>query len=269
MPAFSIIHVGIYRHQQKLFNFSGAPMLGLIVSGVLYRRVVWPDGREQSERDLTPRFFLEPAGAKIDFDSSAQRENWVIQLRTEDLRYNPRLHRVELRDAGEWFAFPHAVDVPSDRLIYWRHQHERLRQAWASPVPRDRLWAKLTVNEILQFMLDQRPPATEFASPAAHLKTLIDEDAEHRLTLAQLARACGYSPTHLRVLFEREYAVSPLAYRNQRRITRVMELVTSSTLSVKQIARGTGFKHVSHLSNAFREALGMTVTEAIARHRRG
>ena len=268
MPAFSIIHVGVYRHEQTLKNFTGAPMLGLMVSGVLYRRVVWPDGRELSERNLTPRFSLEPAGTGIDFQSNSQRENWVVQLRTNDVRYNTRLHRVELYDGNEWFAFPHSVDVPSDRLIYWRHQHERLREAWASPVPRDRLWARLTVHEIFQFMLDQRPPA-EYASPAAHLKSLIDEDAEHRLTLAQLTKACGYSPTHLRVLFEREYSLSPLAYRNQRRITRVMELVTSSTLSVKQIARGTGFRHVSHLSNAFREAMGMTVTEAIAQHRRG
>jgi AraC-like DNA-binding protein len=266
MFRFSLRHVGVYRHAQSLRDFTGPPMIVLLVSGVTYRRAIWPDGRQEVWRQPSPRFCIDPEGLRTDFDANSRRENWCVQLHTDDIRYNARLHRMELRDGGDWFAFPHWVPVPADRLLMWRRRLEQLGEIWTSPVPRDRLWARLTVMDIVRYMLEQQP-GSEPQSPAQRLKQLIDDDVECRSKLSDLSEACGLSATHLRVLFERQYALSPVAYRNQKRMQRVLSFVGQSNLSAKQIARATGFKHVSHLSAAFRQAMGMTLTQAIARHR--
>ena len=67
----------------------------------------------------------------------------------------------------------------------------------------------------------------------------------------------------------REYRVSPLAYRRQRRMAQAMELISATGLSVKEIARRLGFHHTPAFTTAFAELFGRSPKEAIRAFRLG
>ena len=100
--------------------------------------------------------------------------------------------------------------------------------------------------------------------PAAHLRRLLDDDVNGSVDLNELARVCGYSADHLRLLFIQTYGVTPQAYRNQQRIAEASNLIVGSNLSVKQMAIRRCFKHTSAFSAFFRRHTGRTPRDAIA-----
>lgn len=267
MPTFSILNVRAYNAPEKITQPCQASYVELLVGGFHHWRTTWPGGRRVAWQNPGPRFVISVPGCVVDFECGTDRENWVVQLQPGDIRYDPATQETELLDGGEWFAIPHVAEVPADRLDYWRRQMERLVRARIGGLPRDRLWSRLTVAEVFRFMLEQQRSAAT-PHPVTLLKRLIDEDPNHEKPIDALYDACGYSPSRLRDLFRQAYHLSPRDYRNQRRMGRVMDLIATSRLGVKEIARATGFKYVSHISAAFRREQGITLREAIRRYRR-
>ena len=265
MLRMTLRHIGVYRHAERYRQTAEHTFLGFTVSGLVYAH--------QPDADLDARsgpfFSLLLKGEVTDFEFGADRENWVVQLDTDDLRADPaRRASVLARQGATWVPLPRYVFVPRERVPGWREECRRIREAFASPVPRERLRAELGVLGLFRVFLDSEA-GTLSVSPAQELKRLIDEDVEFARTLDQLSRRVGYSADHLRKLFEGEFQTSPQEYRSQRRLALVMDLVANSRLSVKEIAARAGFRHVSHLSAAFRHSLGICPREGIRRYRYG
>jgi AraC-like DNA-binding protein len=70
-------------------------------------------------------------------------------------------------------------------------------------------------------------------------------------------------------MFLKTFGISPQAYRIRRRMSRAMELMTSSPLSLKEIGFELGFKHQSHFSALFRKTYGVSAREMIKKIRQG
>ena len=107
------------------------------------------------------------------------------------------------------------------------------------------------------------------ATPAGRLRELLDDPAHRDEDLRALSRKLHYSDKHLRMLFQREFFVSPKQYRDRQRMARAMELIAGTGLSIKEIASELGFKHLSHFSMAFRRTMGLSATEVIRNQRGG
>lgn len=86
---------------------------------------------------------------------------------------------------------------------------------------------------------------------------VIAERPEEALSMAELAQACGVSPTHLPRIFRQTLGLTPLAYQNQLRVELAKRLLASGT-PIAQTAAQAGFADQSHLNRVFRRYAGAT-----------
>jgi AraC family transcriptional regulator len=91
------------------------------------------------------------------------------------------------------------------------------------------------------------------------LKRVIDH-IENRLSegssLEELASLVGLSASHFAVAFRRSTGLPPHAWQTQRRVERAKTLLTSTKMSIAEIAVECGFSHAQHLARQFRRATG-------------
>jgi AraC family transcriptional regulator len=85
---------------------------------------------------------------------------------------------------------------------------------------------------------------------AAHLDQKITNDA-----LAQIA---GLSTAHFCAVFKQTEGMSPHRYVLRYRVRRTQQLLTSTEMSVAEIADAVGFSNQSHCIHYFREIVGVT-----------
>ena len=81
------------------------------------------------------------------------------------------------------------------------------------------------------------------------------------MSLAELAGRVGMSADHLGVLFKAELGMTPVEYRARLRLLRARELLVSTALPIRQIARETGFPDGNYFARVFRKEYGMTPRE--------
>ncbi|MHC4885298.1 MAG: helix-turn-helix domain-containing protein [Planctomycetota bacterium] len=256
-------HVVVCRYEQETEYVVPCPTIALVLSGHRYTEM--PGLRV--EGDVTG-FFLQPAGVPLRFGYTAARENYAFLVESGDIRMAENGGTAELRHAGEWAPVPLFVPVEAARLEGWRVEVEEIRSAFLMPTVENRLRAELGVLSLFRVFLGEGKTEQD-NSPARRLKNLIDSDPEEKRTLRALCRECGYTVDHLRLLFQQAFGATPKQYRMRRRMAAAMEWVTSSTLSVKEIAARLGFRQVSHFSAAFRLAHDLSPREAIKRYRSG
>ena len=81
---------------------------------------------------------------------------------------------------------------------------------------------------------------------------LIDQRIEQLSDLKTLAKSVGLSVTHLERLFRREMGLSCGKYLRKRRMEYARDLLTHSTLAIKEIAYRLGYAHPTHFSRDVR-----------------
>ncbi len=82
--------------------------------------------------------------------------------------------------------------------------------------------------------------------------------ADPSCNVATLAAELGCTPNYLSAKFRRETGHRLTTHLNTIRMQRACHLLTSSTLTVKQIARCTGHDHPSYFTTCFKRRLGQT-----------
>lgn len=83
-----------------------------------------------------------------------------------------------------------------------------------------------------------------------------------------LARETGHEYSHLSKLFSAVEGVTLEKYIIAQKIERVKELLAYDELSLSEIAWQTGYSSTQHLSNQFRQVMGLTPTQFKAEHGR-
>lgn len=78
------------------------------------------------------------------------------------------------------------------------------------------------------------------------------------LSLPQIARRVGVSPSHLVRVFQANLACSPMRYLAEMRVRHAQGLLLRSTLSIKEIAYTVGFHDQLYFSRVFRQETGMS-----------
>lgn len=98
-------------------------------------------------------------------------------------------------------------------------------------------------------------PQKEKLAPAINyiLANLTD-----RIDSAALAEACHLSKAQFYHLFQKEYGMAPLAYRDALLLRRATLLLRDGTFSVTEIAETLGFESVSYFSRFFKKHKGIS-----------
>lgn len=255
-----VVHAGVYRDAQKGSQATDYFYVGFVYSGLKYLGLEGQEGVREG-----PVLTLRPPGVVAEFEFGANRENWVLIVETKDVRPSAKEGRVEIRCDEAWVDVPWYLPVEPSQATWWQTYFMQIYDLMQSPTLTNVLLAELRMAHVMeQFLV----PATQACSSAEQrLKSLIDHDPQAHRTLKTLAQQCGYSADHLRVLFEARYGLTPIAYRQRRRMTQAMSHITRSDKSVKQISLALGFTQVAHFSAAFRQTYAMTPSEAVARFR--
>jgi xylan 1,4-beta-xylosidase len=90
---------------------------------------------------------------------------------------------------------------------------------------------------------------------------LIEERFNQNLTLRAVAEASTLSEPHCCALFQEAVAMSPIAYRNARRLTEAQRLLRLGEFTVQEIAYKVGFSSPQEFNRLFRRSFGITPTQ--------
>lgn len=257
-----IIHITRYTHAQKASHCYQNTVISFSMSGLISHSGVFPPVTTSK-----PLIYLLPTNTETAFEYSRKRENWAIVLDLNLFADKQNPQNVIYRFKGKDIALPNALQIVQEHVSGWEGEFVRMKEAFDAGTPADILRCETGVYNILRYFLDRRPDMY-YATPAAHLRWLIDNESDADTSLEELSLKCGYSAGHLRVLFEKQYNQSPVEYRNHKRMSKAMELIGNSSLRVKEIAVRLGFQYVSHFSAMFKNHFRFTPTEAIERFRK-
>ena len=89
----------------------------------------------------------------------------------------------------------------------------------------------------------------------------IDEHFSEPISLDFLAEYAGLNKYYLVHVFNREMGCSPINYLIERRIRESKRLLSTSSLSVRQISARLGFSSPSYFSQSFRRSTGCSPME--------
>ena len=103
-----------------------------------------------------------------------------------------------------------------------------------------------------------RPVSRIFSLPVQHALEEMQRSTTQRITVADLARRSGLSPSHFATRFRREVGCAPAAYHRRLRLEKAREALGSPENPVLHVAVETGFSSSQHLSTLFRQAFGCT-----------
>jgi AraC-like DNA-binding protein len=91
---------------------------------------------------------------------------------------------------------------------------------------------------------------------------LVERGSDAHLDLRQLARSASYSPWHLIRMYRDVFGETPSEHIVRLRLARAWSLVRDSALPVCEITEQLGFESPSAFCRAFKNAYGLTATQA-------
>ncbi|MDF2925681.1 MAG: AraC family transcriptional regulator [Paenibacillaceae bacterium] len=110
-----------------------------------------------------------------------------------------------------------------------------------------------------------KPEAPGPAGPEVRLVqaalVLIGSRLPQAASLAELAASLHISPYYLQRVFKRHTGVSPNEHVSLRRLEQAQELLSSTSLSITEIALSTGFSSASYFASFFQKRTGTSPTE--------
>lgn len=84
-----------------------------------------------------------------------------------------------------------------------------------------------------------------------------------KVTIEELAELCYMSKSWFYELFQKEYGMTPMEYRDSLLMEKACALLRSEELSVTEIAEQLGFENVSYFSKFFRKYQGISPSQYI------
>lgn len=93
------------------------------------------------------------------------------------------------------------------------------------------------------------------------VEMVMQRNLHRRLTRDDLGRAVSFSGVHLARLFRQATGTTLYRRLTELRMRQAKALLTSSTMSISQIAAETGFGSKSHFTKAFRAATGLAPSD--------
>lgn len=206
-----------------------------------------------------------PAGTEIECAYNRKRDNRGI-IFDSDIISAGHGAAIHVKIGTLETDIPMYLEIAQEHVSGWEIEFVRLYEAFQKSTPEGMLRCMMGIYDVLRYFLDRKPDMY-YSSPAAKLKWLIDNDKKCEKSIDQLSRECKYCKDHLRILFHQNYGLSPLQYRNRKRMTHAMELISNSDYSIKEISAELGFLHNTHFCIQFKNTFNLTASQAIKRFR--
>jgi len=89
------------------------------------------------------------------------------------------------------------------------------------------------------------------------VKDLLAANLDGAVSMGELARVCGMTPSHFSTAFRHSTGVAPTAWLGQLRIARACELLRHTSLSLAEVAVASGYADQAHFSRSFAQRMGV------------
>ena len=136
----------------------------------------------------------------------------------------------------------------------------RIVEVFARRTPAGDLECSSLLGAVIARLMGRQPSEDAAENPDWRLRVLlshIESHLESPLDAGELAEVAGLSESRLRAVFKRQMGTSPKQYIRQRRVALAQRLLADPDLSLKEIARKTGFADEFHFSKSFRAIDGI------------
>lgn len=146
---------------------------------------------------------------------------------------------------------------------------DRLARALLPALERPQLASRLFVSHMamafgahLLHTYGAVPPGTPWRGGLARwqeqrVKDLLAANLDGGLSMGELARVCGMTPSHFSTAFRHSTGVSPTVWLGQLRIARACELLRHTALSLAEVAVASGYADQAHFSRSFARRMGV------------
>ncbi len=144
------------------------------------------------------------------------------------------------------------------RLEYWfRSMHDALR---SDSLLGNYRASGLLYNFLVEFNLSISPKESGNTYHPALVKAIdyINNHYHSSISMEELCNYCGVSKQHLCLLFRTLLHTRPMEYAAKRRIQVAKELLTSTSMTIEEIAEETGFCTASYFCKMFKRYEGIT-----------
>ena len=81
------------------------------------------------------------------------------------------------------------------------------------------------------------------------------------IDIKHLAKISGATEKYFRNSFKKHFGISPLAYINRIKVNRIRALISNGELSVRDVAKMSGFSDMNYFSRFFKKHFGISPTE--------
>lgn len=131
-------------------------------------------------------------------------------------------------------------------------------------------YMKLKVLELLLFLSDldasEDVVQAEYLNPsqvkcAKEIAALITSDLTKHITINDLSRRFGLSPTALKRCFHGVYGTPIYSYMRSYRLQAAQKLLTETKVTIAEIAHSVGYENPNKFATAFKSVYGVTPTE--------
>jgi len=89
------------------------------------------------------------------------------------------------------------------------------------------------------------------------VKELLAANLDGAVSMGELARVCGMTPSHFSTAFRQSTGVAPTVWLGQLRIARACELLRHTALSLAEVAVASGYADQAHFSRSFAQRMGV------------
>ncbi len=86
----------------------------------------------------------------------------------------------------------------------------------------------------------------------------IRQNINRKIGIGELAQACRVSESHLRRLFDSQFGMSPLQYKNRVILQNACRMLEAGVMNVSEIADALGFADIYGFSRFFKKQIGLS-----------
>ena len=167
-------------------------------------------------------------------------------------------------DLFQWIGVPLCIDIKDTAEM--TRLFQQLAALYENKSVISRFREKAIILEIISLYLEQVPiqilqHRTEDMKRISFIQEYIESHLSTGLKIEDMAKASHLHPNYFIAYFKKHFGVSPLKYVSRKRAEKAKILLTTTSLSVKEIADQTGFVETNHFAKFFRKETGHSPSE--------
>ncbi len=119
----------------------------------------------------------------------------------------------------------------------------------------------LLLHHHIQLFSDAMLKHQKKESPALAMKSFIEENIDHALSIDEIAAHAHLSRSRANFVFKREYQVAPYRYYLSLRLEASMNLLRETPMTIQEISNHLGFSDYHHFTAFFKKWCGISPTQ--------